>query len=287
MKRYRLAWLSAAICLACSQGADHANLLGPGSVAAGGRAGASSSSTTSGASSTGSGGATSTTTGGGAGDGGSAGAGGAGGGDLEDASTDVDIRDAGPSDARRTEAGTSRSDGGAGSALGGFLFDVPCQNPAATGGSCSGDPAALMKTVTVPFGGNPGTMYEVRLHFCGPVEGRSCTGCASSQATYFCMDGTPSTSGFSPSYPVYKMEVSAPAHTYYLNNRGLNDDLFMIDYSATLQIEGGSSITFSTTSTGANMYTAKRHDFVCPGVPGVMQPFAGQFVYVTVESITP
>jgi hypothetical protein len=83
------------------------------------------------------------------------------------------------------------------------------------------------------------------------------------------------------------MDVSAPQHAYYLNNRGLNDDLFMIDYSATIQIQGGSTITFSTTSMGANMYTAIRHNFVCPGVPSIMQPFAGQFVYVTVESITP
>ena len=130
-------------------------------------------------------------------------------------------------------------------------------------------------------------MYNVQLHFCGPVEGRACTGCTASQATYFCTDGTPGTTGFAPSYPIYKLDVSSPMHSYYLNNRNLNDDLFMIDYSATIQIAGGSTITLSTTSTGASMYTAKMHDFMCPGVPGIMQPYAGQFVYITVESVTP
>jgi hypothetical protein len=56
-----------------------------------------------------------------------------------------------------------------------------------------------------------------------------------------------------------------------------------------VKIQGGASIVFSTTSVGADLYTAllKNHNFTCPGVPGITQPYAGQFFYITTESVTP
>lgn len=172
--------------------------------------------------------------------------------------------------------------------LNGLLFDVPCST-ATQSGNCKATAATLAKMQTVQFGGDPNVTYSVRLHFCGPVEGRPYQKCAENQATYFCTDGVAATSGFNPTYPVYEMKVSAPAHSYFINNRDLKDDLFKIDYSAVVQVRGGSTITFSTTSEGADIYTSrlKGHNFTCPGVPSIQQPFAGQFFYVTVESIAP
>ncbi|HVR61694.1 MAG TPA: hypothetical protein VMU50_07325 [Polyangia bacterium] len=178
--------------------------------------------------------------------------------------------------------------GGAGTALNGFLFNVPCMT-APQNGDCQGAPADLAKSVTIAFGGEPGVTYDVSLHICGAVEGRPYTGCTDSQATYFCTDGVAATSGFNPTYPIYEMKVSAPAHAYYVNNRDLKDDLFQIDYAATVKIQGGASLTFSTTSVGTDMYTPalKGHNFTCPGVPNITQPYAGQFFYITTESVTP
>ena len=197
--------------------------------------------------------------------------------------------DGGPSG----EAGGDRDSavgdaGGAGAALNGFLFNVPCMT-VPQNGDCQGAPADLTKSVTIMFGGDPGVTYDVTLHVCGAVEGRPYTGCTDSQATYFCTDGMAATSGFNPTYPIYEMKVSAPAHAYYVNNRDLKDDLFKIDYSATVKIQGGASLVFSTTSVGTDMYTPtlKGHNFTCPGVPSITQPYAGQFFYITIDSVTP
>jgi hypothetical protein len=242
--------------------------------------------------------------GGNAGIGGGAGTG-TGGGAGAGGSMDASVFDAGRLDAGRVDAGTVDAgspgidaggvrdvivggEGGPASALQGFLYDLPCMS-APSNGDCQVATPTLTKTVMLPFGGDPGVTYNVRLHFCGPVEGRPFTNCSSSQATYFCVDGTAGTAQFDTTYPIYEMKVSAPAHSYYLNNRNLKDDLFMIDYSATLTIQGGSTITFTTMSTGTSWYTAAKngHNFMCPSVTGITQPYAGQFIYVTVESVAP
>jgi hypothetical protein len=236
-----------------------------------------------------------------AGVGGTAGAAGSAGASVVDAGMfDAGRLDAGTLDANALDSGPPRGDageirdasvggdGGPGSALHGFLYDLPCMSTPSNG-DCQVATPTLTKTVMLPFGGDPNVTYNVRLHFCGPVEGRPFTGCSSMQATYFCVDGTAGTAQFDTTYPIYEMRVSAPAHSYFLNNRNLKDDLFMIDYSATLQIQGGSTITFTTMSTGTAWYTAAKngHNFVCPSVPGISQPYAGQFIYVTVESVAP
>jgi hypothetical protein len=150
--------------------------------------------------------------------------------------------------------------------------------------------AMRQKTMTLTFGGDPNLTYKVTLHFCGPVEMRPYMGCSSTQATYMCVDGTALTSGDNPTYPKYEIRVANPVHSYFLNNRDLKDDLMKIDYSATIDIKGGSAITYVTDGgTNLEVYTAKimNHNFTCLGVPGLTQPFAGQFIYTTVVSVTP
>jgi hypothetical protein len=147
----------------------------------------------------------------------------------------------------------------------------------------------------VSFGGDPTKMYTAKLHFCGPVEGQKFASCKPNPIagtdSHVCIDGTPSTSpSYMANYPAYSMGVSEPKATYFLNNGWVSDDLIKIDYSATFNIKGGAAILFQSDG-GANTdtYTArwKSHNFMCPGVPMIMQPFAGQFIYVTVESVTP
>jgi hypothetical protein len=173
--------------------------------------------------------------------------------------------------------------------LNGFLFDVACPDPNAVG-QCDVPAASRMKMKTLQFGGDPKVTYNVKLHFCGPVEARPYTGCTATQSTYVCVDGTARTDGYNATYPTYEIRVPAPAHSYFLNNLDLKDDLMKIDYSATLAIKGGSTIIFATdggSNTTIFTSTIKSHNFTCPGVPGIQQPFAGQFVYMTVDSVTP
>jgi hypothetical protein len=95
------------------------------------------------------------------------------------------------------------------------------------------------------------------------VEGRKYAGCKPTMPAgnpLFCMDGTPvGMSGgdqFVDTYPTYEMKVSAPAHSYFINSRDLRDTLMKIDYSAELDVQGGSTITFGTTSREQITFTA-------------------------------
>jgi hypothetical protein len=203
-------------------------------------------------------------------------------------------------------SGGSSGDAGGGSETGGsdmapsaggpagalnFVFDVPC--PAGTdrpAGNCLiNDAAARQKNVVKMMGGDPATTYMVKLKFCGAVEARSYTGCkTSTENALVCVDGMPN--GATATYPTYSMAVSDPMATYFLNSRNLRDDLFKLEYSATFAMKGGSTVTFNTNGgSNADVYTAKfmGHNFTCPGAPMITQPFVGQFIWVSVESVTP
>jgi hypothetical protein len=184
----------------------------------------------------------------------------------------------------------------AGSALDDFVFSIEC--PAgASGGECNVPDARRLKTsAPLSFGGDPAVTYRVRLHFCGPVEGRKYAGCVRTTPAsdpLLCMDGTPvpmsGADQFVDTYPTYQMKVSAPAHSYFVNSRDLRDTLMKIDYDAELEIQGGASITFSTASRGEITFTSSKLTpaITCPDVPGLTQPFNGQFIHVTVMSVEP
>lgn len=251
---------------------------GSGGAGTGGSGGGAGS----GGTTAGSGGAGGAATGGTVGSGGSGGGG--SGGATTDGSTGKDVvAELAASDGAGTDAASPAA------ALDGFLFSVACPTTT-TGGSCSIPDAMRAKMTTLTFGGDPNVTYKVTLHFCGPVEMRPYMGCSSMQATYMCVDGTALTSGDNPTYPKYEIRVANPAHSYFLNNRDLKDDLMKIDYSATIDVKGGSTITYVTDGgTNLEVYTAKimNHNYTCPGAPGLTQPFAGQFIYTTVVSVNP
>ncbi|HEX3696373.1 MAG TPA: hypothetical protein VH374_13405 [Polyangia bacterium] len=225
----------------------------------------------------------------GAGTGGSGGASSGGGGGSGGAATDGSSSGDAPSE---TAADTGGADAGSpAAALNGFIFEQPCVT-ADMSGSCTVPDGPRMKMMALQFGGDPTVTYKVALHFCGPVEARPYTGCTMMQAAapLLCVDGTASNAGFDPTYPTYEIRVSSPAHSYFLNNRNLKDDLMKIDYSATLDIKGGSTVTYITdggSNTEIFTSTIMNHNYTCPGAPGVTQPFAGQFIYTTVESVNP
>jgi hypothetical protein len=174
-----------------------------------------------------------------------------------------------------------------GGTLAGFVFTQPCSNPDSVGGSCN--VASATREESVQMGGDPARVYRATLHFCGPVEGRRYTGCTSTQGGgLFCPDGVPENlNAFDANYPSYQMQVSDPPRTYVLNNRFAADTILKIDYDATIEIRGGATVTFRTTSANLGQYTARRLDppITCPGVPGITQPYAGQFVHVTVPIV--
>jgi hypothetical protein len=274
-----------------SGGSGSSNSGGSGSSNTGGSSSGNTGGSSGGSSGSGSGGSSggsSGTSGGSSGEGGSSSGGssgssggstGSGGSTSADASTG-------------TETGMPSAGGPAGP-LDKFVFDVPCpEGTVKAAGNCTvADAAARKKTKMITFGGDPNTTYKVKLNVCGPMEGRGYTGCAMGpESPIVCMDGMPMPGQYQVTYPTYSMAVSAPAHKYYLNNKYKADDIAKIEYTSTFEIKGGATITFETDG-GSNpdVYTAdyKKHNLQCPGAPGIMQPFAGQFIYTTVMSVDP
>jgi hypothetical protein len=256
----------------------------PSGGTGGGTAGAGGATGGSGGGSGGSGGATGGSGGGGGGVGGSGGAQVDGGGGRDGGGTMPGDGSAGP---EAPPAGEPAAQ------LHNFVFDVPC--PAGTyraAGNCSvgmnreNDPLRV-KTVMRQFGGDPTKTYKVTLKICAVSEQRSFTGCMPSMAgsPFVCMDGG---IGGPATYPAVSMTVASPMHVYYLNNGGLRDNIALMNYTASFEMKGGTAITFHTNGgSNSDVYTAKYRGMrECPGAPGIMQPFEGQFFFFSVESVT-
>jgi hypothetical protein len=205
------------------------------------------------------------------------------------------LRDSGtPADRSAGDAGTlapppAPAPGSPGEKLHNFVFEVKCPTPT-TATSCAIPDEQRNKTsAPVAFGGDPAVTYRVRLHVCGAVEGREYQNCQGPMAGgLFCPGGQVlDTDANSDTYPTYELKVSAPARSYFLNNRKARDTGIKIDYSAELDIQGGATITLGTVSRLTNTYTARNGGpHICPFVPGLEQPYPGQFVHFLVESVT-
>jgi hypothetical protein len=197
--------------------------------------------------------------------------------------------------AARGGAGDGGAGGGASESpaagLDRLLLKAPCPMPTMAGNCDNADADARRKSETIRFGGDPATKYLVTLKLCGVVEGRRYMGCEMNSAgepSLVCINGTPLTNN--ATYPALSLVVGEPMRTYYLNNGWIADDIIKLDYTARFEIQGGSSVTLETDGgNNTDTYTARRnrHDYTCPDVPDIMQPFAGQFVYVTVQSVEP
>ena len=183
---------------------------------------------------------------------------------------------------------------GPGAALNNFVFQIAC--PAGgTPGSCK-VPDAMRNITSMPitFGGDPAKTYVLKFHVCGAVEPRYYRDCKMMDqgGGLFCVDGVPLANKdpggtqYTDTYPTYEMKVSAPAHSYFLNSKKAVDVALKIDYSAQIEVQGGATITFATVSQMTEVYPSTRAKITCPTVPGLTQPYNGQFVHVTVESVT-
>ena len=163
---------------------------------------------------------------------------------------------------------------------------------------------AIARDETVTFGGTPGWTYNVTLRVRGVVEpkhfskgGRPVDGSGTNFGWY--IDGGPNEVG---SYSTFMIGVSSPAHKYFRNAIGYVEAHFAypIDYTVTLPIDGGASVRFlqsdptctivkncGADSVEGNTGAGVCNPIVIPDLPGIPQPYNGQFVVVNVVSATP
>jgi hypothetical protein len=100
----------------------------------------------------------------------------------------------------------------------------------------------------VTIGGDPGTEYTITMHFQGIVENRTYTGGedqSTMQSDGFYDGGAPQPG--TGDYNIYALRVSSPQRDYFLNSVGNTSfnrhQAFVQDYTATINVMGGSTIT--------------------------------------------
>jgi len=175
-----------------------------------------------------------------------------------------------------------------GAQLDGYRWNFPSADPMATklgkGAVCTsalvkGDPNTTDNfTETRNFGGDKGKRYKVTLRFRGVVEPMKYKG-GVKDGDYFYIGGQPDNGG----YNIYKLDISSPKSYYFLNRCDrVAHDVFTVDYTTTIEIDGGATLTLSGDGQNGKMIA----NFKQLTVPGVEEkPYNGQFLQVNVVEV--
>ena len=146
-------------------------------------------------------------------------------------------------------------------------------------------------TVTIP--GDPNTTFNVTLRLRGVVEQKTITGGVLVAGTVgattlgMMLGGTPA----GDSRNVISLAVSNPSQTYYLNNGTSGVFIvYAIDYTVTIPMVGGSTITLKIDSVDNQELINAASTGGPLTIPGIStptpQPYAGQFVTMNVVAIS-
>jgi hypothetical protein len=175
--------------------------------------------------------------------------------------------------------------------LDGYIFMFPCKgdmpDKPKPGADCDsalvkGDPKKTDNfTAEKTFGGEKGKRYAVTLRFRGVVEPMMYKG-GKMDGDLFYIGGEPNNA----TYNIYKITVSSPESHYFVNRQDkVGHRIFTIDYTKTIEIEGGATVTFFGDGQNGRLIS----NFLKLTVPEVSseikQPFHGQFVQVNVVDV--
>jgi hypothetical protein len=147
---------------------------------------------------------------------------------------------------------------------------------------------ALLASTAVTVFGDPAVLYQVQIRFRGVVEEKSYTGGTPVGGTRFLIGGAP----VLDTYNVYSLQVSNPPATYYLNNGASGQTrCYGIDYTVTVPMYGGSTLTLNVDSRDSieisnNQDGSGGSPYSVPGLTIPQQPIDGQFVQMDVLSAT-
>ncbi len=175
-------------------------------------------------------------------------------------------------------------------AIDGYRFEFPCKDPmpenpkeGETGLSAlvTGDPKTTDNfTATKKFGGQPGKRYKVTLRFRGVVEPMMYKD-GQQVGEYFYIGGEKNNA----TYNVYQISVSSPKSHFFLNRQDkVGHSIFTIDYTQTIEIDGGAEIVFFGDGQNGKLITNFKK-LVVPGIAPAPAPYNGQFVQVDVLDV--
>jgi hypothetical protein len=169
--------------------------------------------------------------------------------------------------------------------LSGLQWVLPSTG-AASGGIM---PCLPNSTVLAINGGDPNVTYNVTLRFRGVIEQKTYIG-GTNNGAFFQTGGAPAADG----YNVYRLTISNPAQTYYLN-RGTSGQfvVYGVDYQVTVPIAGGATVTlFADAVDNQEVWNSSTNPptqtpISIPGITSPAQPFNGQFLQMDVVSGLP
>jgi hypothetical protein len=184
--------------------------------------------------------------------------------------------------------------------MNGYRWELPCADPTLLD-TCEWDPSllegaiddpenTLHRETVVTFGGDPSVIYDVEIRIRGLTEPKDFSG-GEVQQQYFQIGGTPGDND----YNIYSVTVGDPAQVYTLNRNemGTGHYTFLLDYTVTIPIRGGTGVTMTMIdpnniaianpggSSGAS------EPYVVPEIPPFPDAFHGQFIQMDVLSVTP
>ena len=177
-----------------------------------------------------------------------------------------------------------------GSSLNGYRFEFPCKGTMPEkpkkGAGCQsalvkGDPFKTdnFKKV-VNFEGETGKTYKVTLRFRGVVEPMMYKN-GKMDGDYFYVGGEPN----NRTYNIYKIDVASPKSHYFLNRQDrVGHRIFTIDYTKTIEIEGGSEITLSGDGQNGKLIS-NFAQHVVPEIAPAPKPYHGQFIQIDVIGV--
>jgi len=176
--------------------------------------------------------------------------------------------------------------------LAGLRIEVPCKGDKfGENTECHWDPALMvndpkwkLKTEIVKtFSGAPGVIHDVTIRVRGVVEPKNFTG-GTVEHDHFQIGGTPDVDH----YNFYSLKVSDPAESYTVNRneKKVGHFLFPIDYTVTIPIRGGATVTLGAYDDN-DISIANHQNIVVPEIPPAPAPFDGQFFQLDVLAAAP
>jgi len=172
----------------------------------------------------------------------------------------------------------------------GYRFEFPCKDPmpenpkpGADGISAraTDDPATNDKFTDVKkFGGDPAKRYKVTIRVRGVVEPMMYKD-GKMDGDYFYIGGVPNNA----TYNIYQLTVSSPESHFFFNRQdAVGHKIFTIDYTKTIEIDGGATLTFHGDGQNGRMIT-NFLKLVVPEVPPAPAPSNGQFIQLNVVDV--
>lgn len=163
----------------------------------------------------------------------------------------------------------------------GLSWQLPCMGPL-DGGACVCAPSVSSSTV---FEAPPGT-YNVTFRVRGVVELATYSGGSLYSAPYVYQNKT----GQTPSVAnAYRVHVSSPAKSYYINNGVIGSPIPALDYEVTIPIDAGATVTLDALTVDNAEINNDFDTTVVDDDPTrpiiVIQPYDGQFAQIDAVSV--